>query len=619
MQQKDLPCEWVDSQKRQSQIQTNFKALAYLLIWFLSGASVHFYVHFVLTNVPAVPTPRMMAGYMYDLSYASAFCCLAMVINRFFHRFLEKALLLTILTLLYLWSFINALHIQYFSVFVSHVNLREFFKIQQLGLDFLWSSLFSLPFFLLFVLPWVFGSTGLIILKRPFPVSSYVLIALIGIAANTYANGESGGFSSNPKILSSYNYLYQSLHHIKASEFSVKEDDFDQLNDFFRESSTQEKNVWYPLLEETINEKVNLSYPNIILLIMESMGSHCIDEEVTPNLFHLRKESRYFANYYSPVRNTAAALFTLQNSMLTPLDYIANSYAYTTYKNLPEILREHGFSNYHFDAAEVHESQENFYLKNGNVQSWGGNAMLQEINNRSAPIASDEVLYQFFVKKLPKLKQPYFAALSPMATHGPYVMGENHRPVYPDQVKDAYHYADRQFGSFFTQFKKNSLFENTLLFVTSDTSTGCFYKKNGSQYGQLMAQLRVPFHIYHQSLREPVIESKMGSHIDFAPTLLHYLGISYQSSFLGRSLLKPSDLHRVFYIKTAMRGWIDHNQCVLAQTQDLELSYQCEEGSQEITSGQRKKYLQTLRILDTLEYLNVNNRITPRILNPAGL
>ncbi len=587
-------------------------ALLYLIVCFFCGASVHFYIHFMLTNIAEVPFSRVVAGFMYDLAFASVLCFLAMLIHHFSQRLLAKTMLLSLLTLLYLWAVINALHIQNFSVFVSHLNVREFFKFQQLGFGFLWSSLFSLPLLLFFVLPWFLSGLGILLVKRSFPLSSYILVALIGFIANVYANGASGGFSTNPKILSSYNYLYQSLVHIKTPDFSPTEEDIAALIAFFQKPSFNKKEDWYPLLEERINENKTTPFPNIILLIMESTGSHCIDQKTTPHLSQFQQESIYYKNYYSPIRNTSSALFTLQTSLLTPLDYIANRYAHLAYKNLPVILKENGFSSYHFDASEVHESQRKFYQKNGNVRSWGRNAMLQEIDNSSGPIAPDEVLYQFFLKKMATFQPPYYAILSPMSTHGPYVLGKNHQPVYSDQVKDAYHYSDRQFGKFLAQFKADPVFKNTTLFVTSDTSTGCFYKKSKTEYDQLMAHLRVPFHIYYQALQQPQVINQMGSHIDLAPTLLDYLGISYQTAFLGKSLLKEPVRSKILYIKTAMRGWVDQNQCILAQTQDREISYQCEQGKIPLSSELKTKYQKTLRIFDSLEYLNINNRISHR-------
>lgn len=595
------------------------KAFLYLVVWFFCGASVHFYIHFMLTNIPAVPFHRVIAGFMYDLAFGSVFCILAMLLHHFVQHLLAKTMLLSLLTLLYLWAVINALHIQYFSVFVSYINVREFFNFPQLGFGFLWSSLLAPPFLLFFVLPWCLSGIGILLVKRPFPLRSYFLVALMGLFALVYANGESGGFSSNPKIFSSYNYLYQSLFHIKPADFSPTEEDIAALLDFFQKPAFDKKAAWYPLLEAYVNEKNPFPFPNIILLILESMGSHCIDAEITPHLFQFQQESLYYKNYYSPIRTTNAALFALQTSLLTPRIYTTPRYAHVAYQNLPMILKENGFSNYHFDAAELHKSQKKFYEKNGNVQSWGGRAMMQAIDNSAVPsdpdaevIAPDVVLYQFFFKKRAALESPYYAILSPMSTHSPYVLGKNHQPVYSDQVTDAYHYSDRQFGKFLAQFKADPAFKNTILFVTSDTSPGCFYKKSTTAHDQLMDALRVPFHIYYQTLPQPQVIHQMGSHLDLAPTLLDYLGISYQTAFLGKSLLKEPQRSQILFIKTAMRGWVDQNQCILAETQDRDISYQCTQGAIPLSSERKKQYQKTLRILDTLEYLNINNRISLR-------
>lgn len=65
----------------------------------------------------------------------------------------------------------------------------------------------------------------------------------------------------------------------------------------------------------------------------------------------------------------------------------------------------------------------------------------------------------------------------------------------------------------------------------------------------------MPFLLYAPSLIEPGVIDVVGSQVDFAPTMLHLLGIRARNAFVGRSLLAPPGELERYALMSHVRQW----------------------------------------------------------------
>ncbi len=130
------------------------------------------------------------------------------------------------------------------------------------------------------------------------------------------------------------------------------------------------------------NKYTNIfKYKNVVFVHMESVQSFALDlkfnnQEVTPNINRLIKQSMYFNNFYPQVSvgNSADTEFTLQASLMPALSgTVFVSYTDTYYETIMKILREKGYYAFSMHAnnaamwnrAVAHKSlgYEEFYAK----------------------------------------------------------------------------------------------------------------------------------------------------------------------------------------------------------------------------------------------------------------
>ncbi|MBV7316468.1 sulfatase-like hydrolase/transferase [Shewanella sp. NIFS-20-20] len=97
-------------------------------------------------------------------------------------------------------------------------------------------------------------------------------------------------------------------------------------------------------------------------------------------------------------------------------------------------------------------------------------------------------------------------------------------------------YTDLAFGQFLRDFKSSDLYDSTLLIVTGDHGVP-FYSglvDQESEGFKVDVLYKVPL-IIHDGKNIGVNEN-LFSHLDFAPTVMKFLNIASENSFLGRSV-----------------------------------------------------------------------------------
>ena len=133
---------------------------------------------------------------------------------------------------------------------------------------------------------------------------------------------------------------------------------------------------------------------------------------------------------------------------------------------------------------------------------------------------------------------PFFASMFLMGTHGEYFFPkkrefsagiEQAEPWMDVFYDDAVLNFDAYVQEIFEKLKRKGVYENTLIFITSD---------HGRKW---TAQNRVPLLVKFPQGRHKGTESQNVQRLDIAPTILDFLGIDVASWMKGTSLLALSD------------------------------------------------------------------------------
>lgn len=126
---------------------------------------------------------------------------------------------------------------------------------------------------------------------------------------------------------------------------------------------------------------------NFIMIMAESLDTFAINEELTPNLWHLKEEYAYFENFYSPLyyRSTADSEFLVQTSMypdknvtLSMSAYADNTFPYT----LPKMFSDKGYVTYSFhNYTDYFYPRTEFHTKTLGFDAYYGSEALGMLDN----------------------------------------------------------------------------------------------------------------------------------------------------------------------------------------------------------------------------------------------
>lgn len=317
--------------------------------------------------------------------------------------------------------------------------------------------------------------------------------------------------------------------------------------------------------------------PNVIVLFLEGTSTRLIGAYggnypgLTPAMDRLATRSMQVRNYYN---HTAATYRGLQGQLVSGYPAVGGNdegelwtseqgrqeLTAIRYRSLPLILRENGYRTYfmspHYDKVGL----------NTMLRSLGFDKVysFEDVSRQIAPgnpfysvegALSDHDQFhalQVLLKDhmMGHGKQPFFVGLYNFGTHAfldIMPIGVKYRDGYNASLNKL-HNLDNALGQFLDYFFASPYASNTILILTADHATypePSYRAVVGQDYQPLFVDT-IPLLIYDPVHRlPPSFDAHQRTSIDFAPTLLHLLGIQYaRNSFAGTSLFEP-DPHAV--------------------------------------------------------------------------
>ncbi|RBP53447.1 LTA synthase family protein [Arenicella xantha] len=324
----------------------------------------------------------------------------------------------------------------------------------------------------------------------------------------------------------------------------------------------------YPLLHLTktserldgLSSKPFPAAPNVIVIFAEGLSARTIQPysnkfpNISDNIAEFAEQAIKFDHYYNHTFATYRALAG-QNCSFFPA---YRTEAEVRYRCLPHILKDSGYQTEFLISQKKDATDLDEMLSRVGFDSVLAYEELEPMLTHEPTLTalpthlSDAKLFATMVERLKQRhasieqnKKPLYLGVYNFETH------TNNHPMSPvaqyeaapnNYVLNTIHGFDKAFGLFWDYFKTSPYADNTILILTSDHA---HYPDNDyrslwspeDRYSPVFMD-RIPLLIY-SPFHEQVAKFKIrrSSSLDFAPSILHLLGINrYQSPFLGHSL-----------------------------------------------------------------------------------
>ncbi|MEL1135542.1 LTA synthase family protein [Desulfitobacterium sp. THU1] len=300
---------------------------------------------------------------------------------------------------------------------------------------------------------------------------------------------------------------------------------------------------------------------NLILLQVESLENFVVgqsfeNQEITPTLNRLLKNSIYFPNFYEQVWNgTTSDAELLGNASVYPVRRGSTFFRYplNEYYSLPMLLAEKGYT-----TRASHPDNAGYWNWVEALTSIGyANTLDITDFHEDEKIGLGLSDGSFLRQMLPVVggeKQPFLDYIITMSSHGPFDLPAQYRELKIDPQIDktklggyfqSIHYTDQQIGAFLDSLEQKGVLDNTVVVIYGDH--GGIHKYYNSELASIQPQEewwsvddhKVPFIIYKKGMDAQVIETT-GGQIDILPTVAYLMGIedeAYAQKALGRNLL----------------------------------------------------------------------------------
>ena len=387
---------------------------------------------------------------------------------------------------------------------------------------------------------------------------------------NEYAkNGMYELFSAYMHNQLDYRAFYKTMD--KAEAFSLVQSTITDANGVFEPMKGE--SLLRMVAPHTPTHLAN-NKPNVIIVIMESMGSKGRGEN-TSNLNMLADNGLSFTNMMSTGTRTVRGLEAIMLSVPpTPGNSIVRRPNNNKLFNLGTPFHERGYDrDFIYGGYGYFDNMNAFFAGNGYTVTDRLDFAPQSTTFSNAWGQCDEDLFSESLRLADRSFQtdnPFLQVLLTTSNHRPFTFPEGKIDMEPGSRSAAIKYADFAIREFIRQAKEKTWFDNTVFIFVGDHPASIAGKTEipADAYGIVCV-------MYGPKFFHPEKVETLCSQIDVAPTLLASLGWEYGSQFFG------TDAREI--PQEAGRAWISTYQLLGLRTND-KLVVLKPDGSAEVTS-----------------------------------
>ncbi|MDT8716789.1 LTA synthase family protein [Clostridium sp. 19966] len=344
-------------------------------------------------------------------------------------------------------------------------------------------------------------------------------------------------------------------------------DTYNFIDDYrpYHLSNGEKKQIqnWYANKDEHLPDnqyKGIFKGKNLVIIQVESLENFVLNnqyenQEITPNLNKLLKNSLYFPNYYEQVYNgTSSDADLMTNASVYPVRSGSTFFRFpnNSYNTLPKILNQAGYTSkaFHSDYGyywNVHNALINFgFDKFMDLDSF-------PVKKTFWMGLTDECFLSQTADELKNTKAPFYGFAVTVTSHMPFKMPDSFKNLKLDKSFDdtymggyfqSVNYTDKQIGMFLNKLDASGLLDNTVVVIYGDHTS--VHKYYSDEVAKIKPQekwwdngKRIPLIIYSKGMKPEEFKIN-GGQIDLLPTLAYAFGIpedKYKNTALGRNLL----------------------------------------------------------------------------------
>ena len=337
---------------------------------------------------------------------------------------------------------------------------------------------------------------------------------------------------------------------------------------------------------------------NLIVLQVEAFQNFAVGltydgQEITPNINKLieDKSSIYYNNYHQMIGrgNTSDAEFVSQNSLYPSMEEPTyTQYAHNTYYGLPWLLRDNGYNAWVFHGYKAdYWNREEAYVNQG-FQRFISEKDFDFDDIIGFGLKDEDFFDQsiHYLKELDrKDENPFYAFMITLSSHTPFLMPEEYQTLkIREEHKDtmlgnylqAIHYTDKEIGRFIESLKREGLYDDTVIAIYGDHFAVLSTDENeqpimsdllGERYDfDSMMNIPLIIHVPGEDIHK--INSKLGSQLDFYPTIANIMGYNNEKGLVFGRDLNNTEENYVFPQTYMLKGSVITDTSVLEISRD---------------------------------------------------
>lgn len=333
------------------------------------------------------------------------------------------------------------------------------------------------------------------------------------------------------------------------------------------EKDTKQITDWYKNKKEDLPDnqyKAMLKGKNLIIVQVESLEQFVINQkmdnqEITPNLNKLMKNSLYFSQVHEQVSGGNSSDADLMvNTSAHPVRSGATFFRYpdNSYNSLPMLMKKLGYY-----TSAFHPDGGGYWNWMPALQSMGFDKCTDttgfKVDETIGYGLSDESFLRQLKDKIIQQPKPFYSFFVTLTSHMPFGMPEKTKEL---QLSDnigktvlgdyfqAVHYTDKHLGKFIEGLDQAGLLDNTVLVIYGDhTGVHKYYSDKlktiePRENWWYENNMTVPLIIYSKGIEGKEIKT-IGGQVDIMPTVSYLMGVEekdYINTAMGRNLLKTN-------------------------------------------------------------------------------
>lgn len=358
-----------------------------------------------------------------------------------------------------------------------------------------------------------------------------------------------------------YELVFRSTYlYLKDNFFSNKKEMANEVAAFLEMESSNENEV---------NEYTGIfKGKNVIYILMESIDSWLVTEDVMPTLYKLSQEGLNFTNRYAPTFGGGQTINS-EFAMNTGLYAISNNKAIYNYdKNSYPYSLANMLKNNNYSAVSVHTNVGNFYNRTNLHRALGydkhyGLSDMKDIDhtnynyyNDSSLVKNDEV-YNLIVRE-----EPFLSFVISYSAHIPYDESNDRCITNPyglnvdgnkelSCIRNLAKETDEMLRILIEKLKADNKLDDTILVLATDHYAYGYsdqdYIKQYKNVNNSNLLQKVPLVIWSNKVSHKDIDTLMDT-ADILPTLLNMLGISYNPNYyVGTDVFSSNHENYVYF------------------------------------------------------------------------